>query len=140
MNSALPESWVEFSGRTTYWTVDLPAQTIAGTLYGDFTVTGFTSFGTGNTGLQSKILAGTTSGSQGGSTSIVHGLTGDKIASISVKVNNASNSGILPGNSSAPGYLFYVAHDATNILVANDSSSSSNILNKPITILIWYVA
>jgi hypothetical protein len=42
VTSAIPESWVEFHADVTneYWTVDLPAQTIAGTLYGDLTVTG----------------------------------------------------------------------------------------------------
>jgi hypothetical protein len=68
---------------------------------GNLTVSGFTSHGTGNTGIKVKHLTGTGSAETG--LTRAHGLTASKIISVTVDINSA-------------GKLY--TRDATNIIVS----------------------
>lgn len=115
--------------------VDTQSQSFAG----DKTLTGFTSLG-GDVALKCKRLTGTTAAAEGGAVNVAHGLTGSKIISMTGSVQYTTNSGVCFGGSVSAGYAWYISHDATNITVANDNTNSENILSKPFTILIFYIA
>lgn len=80
-------------------------------------------------------LSGTTAGSQGGTTSVAHGIDSTKIRGINGIVFTASGVGIAQGDSST-GLQFAVSFDATNATVTNHPTNSANILSKPFTLLI----
>lgn len=81
-------------------------------------------------------LTGTTSGSQGGSTSVAHGITSTGIKGISAVVFTASGVGVADGNAST-GLQFSVSFDATNVTVTNHPTNSANILSKPFTLFVF---
>jgi hypothetical protein len=115
--------------------VDTSAQSFAG----NKTLTGFTSFGSGNSGLKCKVLSGTTAAAEGGVTTVAHGLTGDKIISITAVVRFASNTGVPPNYGAAAGYEYFVVHTATNAQIELHTTNSENILSKTFYVTIWYL-
>ena len=92
-----------------------------------------------DTEINIKSLTTTTQSAQGGITTVPHNLVGDKIKGFIVKLSTILNAGIGSDfDTSGSGLQFDVNHDATNFYIRN-SSTSSEILSKPITILIFYV-
>lgn len=105
---------------------------------------GFTSLGAdaNHPGVKVKVIDGfNTSGSQGGSQFIAHGLTGSKIVSVSCIVAFSPGAGNLPDDQwpSAPGFRWNYYYDTTYVVVRNfPAPESANVLNKQITITILY--
>lgn len=81
-------------------------------------------------------LTGTTNGSQGGTTSVAHGITSTGIKGISAVVFTASGVGVTAGNAST-GLQFSVSFDATNVTVTNHPTNSANILSKSFTLFVF---
>jgi len=100
-------------------------------------VNGFTQLGIDSPKIKMLKLTGTTNSSEGGSTTVAHGLTGDKIISLNCKVISSTNNGILPCSTST-GNRFECNHDSTNVNVVNDATNSENILSKTFIITIIY--
>jgi hypothetical protein len=115
--------------------VDTQAQSFAG----NKTLTGFTSLGSGNSGLKCKILTGTSAAAEGGAVNIAHGLTGDKIVGFTCKLTHVTNQAVPPHFVNAAGYDYELYHSDTNFTVYNHATSSENILSKPLTIMVWYI-
>ena len=110
-------------------------------LAGNRTFSGFTALGTGNTQINIKTLTGTTSGAQGGSTAINHGLIGDKILCVMTIVRYSANTGMLPGNTEVgAGYEYGASYDITYVSVTNSAANSVNILGKAISVVVIYMA
>jgi len=85
-----------------------------------------------------KKLTGTTANAQGGTITVVHGLTSNKILSILPKVMDIPANGVMPEYTGATGYNYSCYHDSTNIVIILDPTNSANILSKPFTVLIEY--
>jgi hypothetical protein len=106
---------------------------------GNITTSGFSKLGDVAPKIKMKKLTGyNTSGSDGGATTIPHGLTSAKILSVSTLVFYDSNGGIHPGYEGGAGYNFSYAFDANNVTVILVSGQNVNIRNKPIVVLITY--
>jgi hypothetical protein len=88
--------------------------------------------------LHGKILNGTTSNTQGGTVSIAHGLSSDKILSCCGVVYVTSDSGITSGYNPGDGYYFSVTFGPTYLVIVNKNGDSANILSKPIKIYIVF--
>lgn len=80
-------------------------------------------------------LTGTSASTQGGTTSITHGVDSSKIISVSAVVYPTSTTGV-PQNTSIAGYEFALSFDATNVVVTNSAANSSNILSKSLSVFI----
>lgn len=108
---------------------------------GNTELTGFTTLGD-NVGIKVKQLTGITAASQGATVSIPHGLSGDKIQGWLFKVAHIAGSGISDSTDyiSGGGHSVDCYHGGTNFLVTNSVSSSAQILSKPFTILVFYIA
>lgn len=102
-------------------------------------VQGYTQLGTNAPKIKMKKITGTTDSSQGGQTTIAHGLDASKIISVTSQVYYNSNTDfVLPSHTWSAGYEYNLSVDTTNIYVNNSGANSSNILSKPVTILITY--
>ena len=110
----------------------------AASFYGPVHMNNGTSLGNGAPSIKMKKLTGTTSSSQGGAVTVVHGLTSSTILSVSVLVEHATNSFLPAGYTIGTGSEFGWFADASNITVMNKTANSANILSKPIRILITY--
>jgi trimeric autotransporter adhesin len=101
-------------------------------------VNGYTMLGSAAPKIQMKKLTGTTNAAQGGTISILHGLTSSKILSVDILVEYTSGGFIHPSYNLSNGYEFNYFIIGANITIANISGNSGNILSKPIRILITY--
>jgi hypothetical protein len=103
-------------------------------------VNGATKLGTDAPAIKMKKLTGTTSATQGGQTSIAHGVNSAKILAVNVLVQYVNTVGNdVPSSYNAnPGYEFDYYISATDIIVWPKTGNSANILSKPIKILISY--
>lgn len=139
------ETWAEFVWNGTKWVVEDSTVPIKGTLSGSLsitgglTVSGFTALGSGNVGIKCKQLTGTTGASEGLTTNIAHGLTGDKIVGVNCLVRDATNNAVSPNYTRDAEYEYQWAYDSTNIVVKLAATNSGQILSKPISVLIWYI-
>ncbi len=157
--SAGIQSWGD--GATTYFSVDssrfripLSTQSTSPTtgasvigggqgIGGNQYVGGFSSLGgdANHPGIKIKVLTGNTAATQGGTTSIAHGLTVSKIVSVTVLVSHSENAFVLSGYSTQfVGHHFSVALSIANIQITNHPTDSANILSKPVTITVIYTA
>jgi hypothetical protein len=90
-------------------------------------------------GLVKKIvIRGNTPTSQGASILIAHGLSTDRICAIAALVEHSPGLLVPPGHTISAGYQYELSVNTTNIFVSNKSGNSSNILNKPIRIVVDY--
>jgi hypothetical protein len=109
---------------------------------GNATFSGFTSLGTGNTGIKVAVLSGTTGATEGSTVTAAHGVTVGKIVGVSCIVFDAATSivteGYVPGGGVA-GYQFNVSVSSGNVNVANHATSSENILSDTFKCLVTYV-
>jgi hypothetical protein len=87
-----------------------------------------------------KRLTGTTAATQGGSVSVAHGLTGDKILGFTAKVSQSANAGVDTSFRQSPGYTFTCYHDSTNFYITNQTGDSANILSKAFTIIVKHLS
>jgi hypothetical protein len=108
---------------------------------GKVTIEGYTALGGATTGTPSikiKKLTGTTGAAEGNTVTVAHGLTGDKIISISCIVRSATNSGIPTEFTSIAGYQYSSYYSATDFNIINHPTNSENILSKGFVITIIY--
>jgi hypothetical protein len=101
-------------------------------------VNGYTKLGSTAPKVKMISLTGTTDAAQGGSVNILHGLNSAKILSVSVLVEYLSNRLVPPSHVFSAGYQYDFNVDALGITVFNSTANSSNILSKPVKILITY--
>lgn len=105
---------------------------------GNATHTGFTKLGNSAPSIKVLKLTGTTASTQGGQVTISHGLTSSKILSLTVLVEHSTGLFIHHSFTDLSGYNFNFAVGTASIIVYNNATSSSSILNKPIKIMITY--
>lgn len=106
---------------------------------GNANIGGFTSLGD-NISIKIKRLAGNTALTQGGIVTFPHSINSAKILGISTNIMYSASEGIGPNYSdpAGPGYVHTWWYDATNVNILNVLNNSSFILNKPISVLIFY--
>lgn len=122
------------SGRSMYF-----QQNIGGNVNVEITSGGYTKLGsTTAPAIKMKKITGTTASTEGGDVSIAHGLDGNKIISMTVKVAQDTGYGFYPEYSYTAGFHFSFYHNGSVIYVINHPTSSEQILSKPITIVIFY--
>jgi hypothetical protein len=110
------------------------------TAAGNKTFTGFTSLG-GSIAIKQKLLTLTTATAQGGYATIAHGLDATKIIRFSSILRWKADGGMPhPGINFFSGYAYDCYYDGTLFYVFNSSTNSTNILGKPITILVDYTS
>ncbi len=85
-----------------------------------------------------KKLTGTTAATQGGISTITHGLTDAKILSIQVLIEWNGSGGVVTDGSGIVGFLFKYQTGSGAITITNSPIQSANILSKPLRILITY--
>lgn len=107
-------------------------------IQGDLTVSGFATIGTGGPKIKMKELTGTTAAAEGSNTTVAHGVTGDKIISITGVVRDSINGGIPPAYTREAEYQWDLSYDASLVYVKNSASNSGSILSKPFSICIIY--
>lgn len=107
---------------------------------GGLGVGGFTTLGEQATGIKTKIITGTTPATQNTYLFIPHGLVGGKIRGLQAIIQHGINAGILNNLVGKSGYNFECYYDSINITIYTMASNSANILSKPFTVLITYIA
>jgi hypothetical protein len=103
-------------------------------------VNGATKLGTDAPAIKMKKLTGTTSATQGGQTSIAHGVNSAKILAVNVLVQYLTTVGfdVPPSYNANPGYEFDFFISSTDVIVWPKTGNSASILSKPIKILVTY--
>lgn len=103
-------------------------------------VNGYTKLGSDAPAIRVKKLTGSTSTSEGGYVDVPHGLTASKILGVQVLIEHAPGVWMCLGYSAAANYSTSCIVSATAVRIVNDPGDSSNVLNKPVKILITYEA
>lgn len=86
-----------------------------------------------------KLMGSFTASTAGGSTYIAHGLAdSDRILSVDVAVNWSYSSWVPENYTNTSNKEFNYSYNDTNVAISNQSGNSSDILNKPIRVLITY--
>ena len=101
-------------------------------------VNGFTKLGSDAPSIRVKKLVGVTAITQGGRTTILHGLDGSKILSVSVMVNWGGTEWIGPNHILTSGDQFDWILTSGAVIVDLATGNSADIVSKPIKILITY--
>lgn len=155
IGTATPSTKLQVAGAITASNINLTATTAStNTTTGAMTVTGgvgvqgnqyiggFSSLGgdPNHPAIKIKKLIGTTASTQGGATSIAHGLTTTKIIHISAAVAQTAGQLMCNGFQALNGYQFDVADNGTSIIIYNHPTNSANILSKPVVVTIIYTA
>lgn len=103
------------------------------------TVTGYTKLGSDAPSIKVKKLTGTTASTEGGNSSILHGLNIDKVLPpISVMVDAGNNTWIHQGYTRSADLEFNFYISASDVTVFNVAGNSASILSKALKILIVY--
>jgi len=122
------------AGKTMYF-----QQSFGGAVNMEITSGGYIKLGaTTAPAIKMKKLTGTTASTEGGTIIVAHGLTGDKIISITAKVMQATNYGLLPESVEQLGYQYHFWHDNINAILRTHTTNSENILSKPFVVTIFY--
>jgi hypothetical protein len=103
-------------------------------------VSGYTKLGNDAPAIKVKKLNGTTASTQGGSSTIIHGLNVNKILSVSVLVESIFPGEYIPANydaSAALKYSYLITNNLVYVINA-PAPNSANILVRPIKVLITY--
>ena len=88
-------------------------------------------------GLAFKTLTGTT-GAQGTSTNILHGLVLADIIGWSSYITSLSGRIVTQGDLVLPNFEFNTFLNATVASVALDATNSSSLVSRPINVFIWH--
>ena len=99
---------------------------------------GYAAVGAGGPLIRMKKLAGTTNASEGGNTTIAHGLTIGKIIGVQVLVTTTSGNRIPPVFTSVDEHEYDFFVDGDDIRVYLSDTNSGSIKSKAITVLIIY--
>ena len=128
--------------------IDLPANTLLGRNNTKGTVENINqgnfvkAFSEGNITVNLKRLSGNTSTTQGGITIIPHQIDASKILGVTLNVVYIHSEAIGPNyyELSGPGYAYSSWYDATNVNILTSPNNSGFILNKPVSVLIFYIS
>jgi hypothetical protein len=101
-------------------------------------VNGFTKLGTDAPAVKMKKLTGTTSGAQGTSVTLPHGLNVNKILSVSILVDYNAGNCVPPSYTASANYEYNYFLSGTAVSIYNILGNSSLILGKPVRVLITY--
>ncbi len=99
---------------------------------------GYVAIGDGAPLIKMKKLTGTTAASEGGNTTIAHGLTIGNIIGIQVLVTTTSGNRIPPVFTSVNEHEYDFFVDGDDIRVYLSGANSGSIKSKAITVLITY--
>ena len=99
---------------------------------------GYSKLGEDSPKIKIKKLTGVTSDVEGGTVDISHGLSGDKILSITSKLYHQPSYGIPAEFTGFEGFQYSLWHDSTDIKIINSSTNSANILSKNFSVTIMY--
>jgi hypothetical protein len=120
----------------------LLSETLGQTNFTDANMSGFTRLGESAPAIKMKKLTGTTASTEGGTTSVTHGLTASKIISftgaIYVDATTVMPFGYKPGTAGNQGFEVHCYVSNTGFSVINHATNSENILSKPFAITIFY--
>jgi hypothetical protein len=110
---------------------------------GNADIDGYTRLGDSTTTsnvprIKMKKLTGTSAATQNAWTNIAHGLTMSKILSVNIIMSIPGFVNLPPSYTYQTGYEYQYQVAASNIVVINSATNSSNILSKTFTILIVY--
>ena len=103
-------------------------------------ITEFTSLGDLSPNIKIKKITGTTGSSQGDTVSVLHNLTGSKIISFTLKIEQNTDEGVSEEHTFTSGFQSSIHHTDTNFIISNSLANSGSILSKPFTILVTYEA
>ena len=129
----------QFVSGSTYFRTDIAGDSGVGCLtYSDGVVWRRIGDGSLTTAIDIRQIriTGTTAATQGGITTIPHGLTSIKILSWSSKVIFSAGSAVDSAYTASTGYEYNISHDGANFFITNKSGNSSLILSKSISIVI----
>lgn len=103
-------------------------------------VNGYTNLGSGSPKIKMKELTITTGTLAGGVAYVAHGITLNKILSVSVLVNSSTGHDYPPsyGSTTAPGFEYFYFITSTHVVLENSSTSYANIAGRPARILVTY--
>lgn len=101
-------------------------------------INGFTKLGSDAPAIKVKKLTGTSAASQGGVVQISHGLTPSKILDIRVLIEYSTGDYVPHSYESVSQFKYEWVSEDGIIYIRNISGNSSQILSKPIKILITY--
>ena len=107
---------------------------------GEKTFTGFTKIGDVAPAIKNKLLTGMTAPTQGGTMTIAHGLVGDKIIAVNVLVRQSANAGVSGSLRGIAGYEYDWHFNSMEVNITNVAGNSANLLAKPISVLLTYIA
>lgn len=107
-------------------------------IQGGLDASGFTKLGEAAPNIKTKKLTVTTAGSQGGQTTVAHGLSRDKIISVTALVPNDPGDLVAPGFTSVGGLEYGLIVYSSTIGIYLKSSNSAGILSKTARIYITY--
>lgn len=135
--SLLSRVWTYISGKLASPPA-IGGTTPAAGSFTTLTLSGFARLGESAPVIKTKKVTGTTASTEGASANAAHGLTADKIISVSVIVNQAVGVFMPPGYTHTAGSQFEFYFTGTNVVVRNHATNSENILSKTFTVLIVY--
>jgi trimeric autotransporter adhesin len=101
-------------------------------------VNGFTKLGNEAPAIKIKKLTGTTAATQGGTSSVTHGLDSSKILSITVFIEPELGTLISSSIGDGFGLKLNFVFDTTSVSLTNTGADSVNILSKPFKIMVTY--
>jgi hypothetical protein len=107
---------------------------------GNTDISGFTRLGTLSEGaprIKHKKITLNSPNNDGGIISTSHGLTYSKILSATAVLDFGAGS-ITPGYRYSNGFEYSLSFDANLVYISNQAGNSTNILNKPVKVLITY--
>ena len=92
----------------------------------------------GHPAIKMKVLEGTTAATQGGTTTVSHGIASNKIISVNVLVEWLTGNFIPNNNSVNLGFSFDYYVQTSDIGIYNNPTNSASILSKPFKVTIFY--
>lgn len=102
------------------------------------TINGYTKLGSDAPAIKIKKITGTTASTEGGTTSINHGLNSSKIISVVVIIEYTTSRFIHTSYTFATGYQVDWELSTTQISILNHPTNSENVRSKPFRVLITY--
>lgn len=108
------------------------------TYNGNVAIADYTKLGSDAPAIKTKKLTGTTAATEGGNTSVAHGVTASKILSVILLIEFNTSQFLHVESTRIAGYQAHFQIDSVNINVYNHATNSENILSKPFRLLVIY--
>jgi hypothetical protein len=105
---------------------------------GNLEVSGFSQLGTSGPKIKIKKLTGTTADEENALAGVPHGLDSSKILSVTGLVFTSTSESVPPGADPGINKLWTFEVDSTDIVITTVIDDSSEILSKPVILLVTY--